>query len=379
MSNSETTNLAEALTNERYKLEAIIEHSPAAMVLWQGPNHVFEKVNPQFQAIFPGRKLLGKPFLEALPEFVGQSFNDLLDKVFETGETFLGHEVLARHPRVPGGPLEDFYYDFTYERIVDMNGRPYGVLDHAIDVTERVKSRRALEETVKELERERELRNQFVATLTHDLRNPLTVAKMNAQIMNKKASDIDAVHLSATRIVDALNRADTMIRDLLDASRIRAGELLPLKFEPSQLNLIVAETVEDLSSVHGDRFKIEANSKIEGNWNQESIKRILENLCNNAIKYGDAHSPITVFLSEEKDFALIKVHNYGQHIPPLELRELFTPFKRTEKAEKGVQKGWGLGLTLVKGLSESHGGSVAVESEEGKGTTFCVRLKKICD
>jgi len=139
------------LTFERNQLETLFQQSPAAMVLWTGPDFVFEKVNPQYQAIFPDRELQGKPFLEICPEFKDQPFHALLTKVLETGETFIGREILARLKDRQDGPLEDHYYDFTYMRVTDANGRPYGVYDHAIDVTDRVLDRKRIEESEERL------------------------------------------------------------------------------------------------------------------------------------------------------------------------------------------------------------------------------------
>ena len=95
------------LVFERHRLETLFEQSPAAMALWQGPDFVFEKVNPHYQAIFPDRELIGRAFLEACPEFKDQPFFNLLTKVFETGEPFVGREILARHASRLGGSVED--------------------------------------------------------------------------------------------------------------------------------------------------------------------------------------------------------------------------------------------------------------------------------
>ena len=137
----------QAAASERRALEQIFALTPAAMALWRGEDLVFEMVNPRFMALFGHRPLLGKPFLEALPEFKGQTFSDLILNVLRTGEPYVGHEVLARHRRTADGPVEDRYYDFTYVRINDAEGNPVGVYDHAIDVTDRVLARRRVEES----------------------------------------------------------------------------------------------------------------------------------------------------------------------------------------------------------------------------------------
>jgi PAS domain S-box-containing protein len=367
---------------ERHQLETIFRESPAAMALWRGPDLVFDLVNPRYQAIFPDRELLGKPFLEAVPEFVGQPFADLIRRVLETGEPFVGNEVLARLRRTRGGPLEDVYYDFTYVQVRDPEGQPYGVYDHAIDVTERVLARRRAEESaqalagaVSRLETERELRERFVATLSHDLRTPLTAAKMSALILIRKPDDADAVGKFAGKIVANIDRGDGMIRDLLDANRIGAGERLPIEVSECDANAVARETLEELATVHGDRFLLMAPGRpIRGYWSRSGIQRILENLCANAVKYGARERKVAVALSRSEPWLRLSVHNWGAPIPPQDQRTLFEPYRRTASAQAGREKGWGLGLTLVKGLAEAQGGSVSVKSSAENGTTFEVRL-----
>ena len=502
------------LTFERHQLETIFRVSPAAMALWSGPDFVFEKVNANYGVIFPDRVLVGKPFLEACPEFKDQPFQELLTKVFETGEPFIGHEVLVRHADFLGGPLVDHYYDFTYVRVNDAYGKPYGVYDHAIDVTDKVRARetiqnqklwleevlnrlpiglimaepntanyqftnhaaqlmlgqapkdgrpelgsdklivrdlsenilsvdetpsaraargeeltneviildkgkdriyvscnsniipampghkktvlvpflnisdlkakefelervvKALEDnknkllaTVHSLEEERDLKERFVAMLSHDLRTPLTAAKMSVALMNRNTETIPANRKLAQRIDDGLNRMDSMIRDLLDASRIKAGEKLPLEIGPCDLNQIVVDTFDGLRTIHGDRFTLHADHRIEGYWSKGDVRRILENLASNAIKYGAARRPISVVLSQNKEMVQIAIHNEGSPISPEDQAKLFLPFKRIESNSSGLI-GWGLGLTLVKGFAEAHGGSVTVESTVNSGTRF---------
>lgn len=138
--------LNEELHTERHKLATIFRDSPAAMALWQGEDLVFEKVNPFYQAIFPGRQLVGKKLLEAAPELADQSFAELIRDVLRTGIPFSATEMLAKI-RKPDGTLEDRYFDFTYLRVNDSDGTPYGVYDHAIDVTDRVIARQKIEES----------------------------------------------------------------------------------------------------------------------------------------------------------------------------------------------------------------------------------------
>ncbi|HEX4459372.1 MAG TPA: PAS domain-containing protein [Polyangia bacterium] len=141
-----------ALADERDKLQTIFRESPAAMALWTGRELTFEMLNPQYQAIFRDRELKGKPLEEAVPELAAQTFPDQLRRVLATGEPLVGRETLVRLAPRANGPLEDRFYDFTYVRINDSNGKPYGVYDHAIDVTDRVLARRALEASQERLQ-----------------------------------------------------------------------------------------------------------------------------------------------------------------------------------------------------------------------------------
>ncbi len=359
--------------NERNMLEQIFRESPAAMALWRGPRHEFELVNPEYQAIFGDRQLVGLPLVEALPEMRGQPFPDILTRVLESGEAHIGREVVARVGPSPEG-LEDRYYDFSYIPIVDPSGAPYGVYDHAVDVTERVMARRALEASVRELEQERELRERFVAALSHDLRTPLAAARLSAELMIHKADDQRQLLKATQRIVSNMDRADAMIRDLLDASRIKAGEPLPLEIDSHDLRELAQATLEDLTSIHGDRFVLAASPVIRGHWDGTAVRRIIENLASNGAKYGKPGTPVTVWLQASAHIAEIQVHNDGTPIPAVEQPEMFELFKRSATANGSSHKGWGIGLSLVAGLARAHGGEAIVRSNTGEGTRFIVRL-----
>lgn len=221
------------------------------------------------------------------------------------------------------------------------------------------------------LNEEREMRERFVAMLSHDLRTPLAAAKMSSQLISRKSED-PAIQKIAFRISDLMDRADHMIRDLLDANLINAGEKLVLKFQKKNVTELVKETLDELTSIHGNRFVFVDGEEIIGNIDSDAVRRILENLCNNAIKYGDPRKDVIVSLKASRDQIIIAVHNEGNPIKKEEQEKLFQQFKRAEKVKQGSIIGWGLGLTLVRGLVEGHNGKVSVHSEEKAGTTFTV-------
>ena len=131
---------------EQMKLEAVFANASAPIAILEGAHFVFEQVNDSYLNLFSKRALIGKPILDALPELEGQKFIDLLVNVFSTGELYIESEAKAYLRRTDQGALEERFFDQSYARITDDDGRPYGVLIYAVDVTERVNSRRQLAE-----------------------------------------------------------------------------------------------------------------------------------------------------------------------------------------------------------------------------------------
>ena len=169
-----------------------------------------------------------------------------------------------------------------------------------------------------------------------------------------------------------------MIENLLDANRIKAGEPLRLEMRDTGLVSLVRTILSELATTLGDRFVLDSpDAVINGVWSADALRRILENLCSNAVKYGFDRAPITISLRQEPNHVLIIVHNFGNPIPSADILKLFEPYRRASTTgEAGNVHGWGLGLTLVKGLTEAHGGTVSVSSNAQDGTIFTVKLPK---
>ncbi len=219
-----------------------------------------------------------------------------------------------------------------------------------------------------------DIQQKFVDTLTHDLKNPIAAAKMNAELILRR-SEIPATSFNfVKRIIGSMNRLETMIHDLLDASRIRAGEELSLQFINCNLEKVIQDVMDEMTITHGERFVFDSIGPIEGKFGCDGIRRAVENLVGNAVKYSKPLTQITVSIRKDKKFAEIKVHNQGTPISEKELPLLFQHHRRTQSAHEGTKTGWGLGLTLVKGVVDAHAGQVKVESAEGKGTSFILIL-----
>ena len=248
-----------------------------------------------------------------------------------------------------------------------------GVCLVATDLTKQLRLDEARSSILK-LNLERDLRENFVATLSHDLRNPLTAAKVSAQMIVRYPDQHEKHQILGNRIVNGIERADMMIQDLLDANRIRAGEKLPLSIAQCDLKQTAEEMVNELAMTVGDRLILEAPPLLVGYWSGDQLRRLMENLAINAIKYGAKESPVLIRLESDATQIKISVHNEGTPLSAAEKTQLFDPFYRAKSASESGQKGWGLGLTLVRGVAEAHGGQVRVESSEEAGTTFLVEI-----
>ncbi len=127
---------------QRQQLERLFEQAPAAICILAGPELVYELVNPGYQQLFPGRRLLGRPLLEALPELAGQPVWHSLRRVYDTGQTHEELEMLIPMARHEGGPLEDFYFHYIQQARYDELGRIDGLVVFALDITDQARTRR---------------------------------------------------------------------------------------------------------------------------------------------------------------------------------------------------------------------------------------------
>jgi len=142
---SELTTAQQDAVRQRDRMKRFFMQAPAGICILDGPEMVFELINPLYQQLFPGRELLGKPILEALPEIKGAPIFAILEDVYRTGKTFEGNELLIPLARVNDGPLENRYFNFIYQARQDEKGGYDGILVFVIEVTEQVNTRKAIE------------------------------------------------------------------------------------------------------------------------------------------------------------------------------------------------------------------------------------------
>ncbi len=216
------------------------------------------------------------------------------------------------------------------------------------------------------------LRDRFVAALTHDLRTPLFTALVSAELI-QGSSDADKIKKFAGYIVNSLRRVDSMIQDLLDTSALHSGDRPRLHLREFDLYKLANEICEEFTTQHGSRFRCTGSNSI-GWWDRDAVKRAVENLVGNAIKYGAPGELISINIRSSHGRTILAVHNEGQPIPPDEQESVFHAFQRAAAAKEGDQQGWGIGLSYVRAIVEGHGGSIAVDSAAGRGTTLTIDI-----
>lgn len=286
--------------------------------------------------------------------------NDLPRFRVARGQKLCGYELTAHYP---GGSITIVMHSDVIPA-TDIHPERLVVAFQEIDERKKWEAEKSSE--VRNLREEKLLRESFVASLTHDLRTPLSVARMHAEMIARKV-DIGLLG-KCKNVIKHIDVVDRMIQDLLDANKLKAGEKIPI--EPCELclNDIVDEAVSDFIDLHGDRFIIKGKDDVCGFWCGKAMRRILDNLLGNAVKYGDPEAPVQVCVDQDRSKTTVEVHNFGPAISMRDKDILFEPFKR---ANGNVKKsGWGIGLSLVKGLVEAHHGNVTLESNQETGTTF---------
>jgi signal transduction histidine kinase len=216
------------------------------------------------------------------------------------------------------------------------------------------------------------LREQFMAALMHDLKNPLSSASMGALLISR-TTDSPKTKGIADMIIKNQHRIGEMIHQLLDAMVFQNGGRLRLDLSNFDILELVKDVCRQAEADHGPRFRIigEAASVV---WSKEEIKRALENLIGNAVKYGAVDTTISVKLDLIDERMALSVHNEGNPIPPEEIDDIFRIFERARSARDGKKEGWGLGLPFIRAVAESHGGSSVVDSSAERGTTFTIDM-----
>jgi PAS domain S-box-containing protein len=363
------------------QLRDVLVQAPALICLTRGPQHVIETINELYSRAIGEADVVGKAIREAFP---GAPSNQLamIDRAYETGEPWTGSEVAG--PFLGNVGSAGQFFNFVVQPLRDDTSLVYGLMVHAVDVTDLVTARRLVRVRADELARlaraleisNREL-DSFAYAASHDLRAPLRgIANLAQWIEEDLASQgmreetREMLQLMRVR----MHRMESLIEGLLEYSRAGRTRQRPERVDTARL---VAEIVDLLSppeevvvSVAGDvpTFRTE----------RLPLQQVLQNLISNAIKHARRDDPqITIAARDAGDFYEFSVADNGAGIERRYHDRIWGIFQTLETRDK--VEGTGIGLALVKKLVDSQGGRAWVESEPGRGATFKFFWRKAQD
>jgi len=351
---------------------------------------VLEKIPEARQNDLPVIKNSVPDLLDALADALES--DDERDVVYESDQhgqeranyTEYSVDQIVREYRL----LKETIFSVTDEQGDNLENRERDGIMYAIDqaveqataVFSRIhteKNQKAIEKAealLKELEERDELRDRFIATLSHDMRTPLGNTQQLADLLQERlaSSEDNFIGKALRGIKMSANQGSELINTLMDVNLIQSGNPIPLQKEQSDLLAAIRDSLEGMKPALRERITIDSpHQQVMGYWDTKALRRAINNLVSNAVKYGSKEETISIIIRQDEERTTVAVHNQGNPIPPEKLTRLFDLYYRTRDVKAA---GWGLGLTLVKGIAEMHDGSVAVSSRAQEGTTFTVYL-----
>ncbi len=356
---------------ENQRLMTLFEQAPGIIAVLRGPDHVFELTNRSYLQLIGRRELIGKAARDAIPEVAGQGFFELLDQVYTSGETFVGHAVPLRVQRDPGGPLEERFIDFVYQPIRGPKGDVEGIFVEGSDVT----VGKRVEDELRAANRQKD---QFLAMLAHELRNPLAPITTAAQLLQRGTMDPQRIRHASDIIARQAEHMTSLVNDLLDVSRVTRGLASIEKEELIVADIVhgAIEQVRPLLDTRRHTLALElADEPLHVCGDRTRLVQVVSNILNNAAKYTPPGGSIVLRVRRDGDEAVVAVCDNGQGIDPQVLPYIFDLFTQAERTPDRSQGGLGIGLALVKSLVALHDGQVAASSEGlNRGSEFSIRL-----
>jgi signal transduction histidine kinase len=235
-----------------------------------------------------------------------------------------------------------------------------------------------VQQATAELREQITLRDEFMSTVSHDLKSPLTFIKGMANLRRRRTTPTpeNSLLLDALEQIEAsAGRMAAQLDELVDASRLEAGATIELRRKPVDLMELARKAVGQHQQ-SSDRHALYISSDLEellGVWDPVRLARVLDNLLDNAVKYSPRGGTVEVGLAVEDGLAVLRVCDRGEGIPAADLPHIFERFHRGRNVE-GRIPGTGIGLAGVHRIIELHQGTIDVESQVGFGTTFTIRL-----
>jgi signal transduction histidine kinase len=263
------------------------------------------------------------------------------------------------------GELKQSWFNFTYKPLHDAEGKVYGILHMAVDVSKQVQLQ--------------EQKDEFLGIASHELKTPVTSIKAYAQVLHQMMKDTN--HTQEThmlyRMDKQINKLTNLVENLLDVTKIQAGKLEfdEVKFD---FNALVKEVVTDMQAIitsHNIQLQPDETANVFAD--KERIEQVLTNLILNAAKYSPQANVILVRTKKENDSIFCFIEDKGIGIPEENLDNIFDRFYQVSRNNPTRFSGLGLGLYISAEIIRRSNGSINVVSKEGEGSTFSFSLKTV--
>jgi PAS domain S-box-containing protein len=253
---------------------------------------------------------------------------------------------------------------------VRVGGQVVGAVSVSTDITERTVAERSLRERAN-------FEQQLIGIVGHDLRSPLQSILLSAIALSRQEELDSRAMRNVTRIRTAAERADRMIRDLLDFTQARLGGGIPIERKEVDVHALIREVVDEMEANFPERaLQVTLEGERHARLDRDRMAQLLTNLLSNALKYSPEASPVRVRAEGTPEALVLTVQNAGEPVPAERLPHIFKPMQRATHQEDKTGRSVGLGLFIVRHLVEAHGGTVQVSSSLEEGTTFTVRIPK---
>ncbi len=364
----ERMRLLAELGAERALLNTLLDNAPVGFGFFDRELR-YLRVNPALAEIngLPIEAHLGRTLPEVLPRMPPE-VSEAIRQVLRTGRSIVNKEFRGETPRTPGQPrcwLCSFY------PVKSADGAVAGAGAVVTDIDDR----KRMEEALREADQRKD---QFLAMLAHELRNPLAPISNAVQIMKVEGPDGPNFEWSLKVIEDQVKQMTRMVDDLLDVSRITRGKVV-LQTEPIELEVVVDLAVEAsrplIDDCHHHLSVALPSHPVLVDVDPARMAQVLSNLLNNAAKYTEEGGDIALTAVQRGREVVIRVRDNGIGIPPELLPHVFDMFTQADQTLSRSRGGLGIGLTLVRSLVELHHGRVSAHSAgPGQGSEFTVRL-----
>jgi PAS domain S-box-containing protein len=336
-------------------LQAILDNSPDTILLLAHDGTI-ETANPAFEKLFgyPQEQVIGQQVHKLLDDADAPAFHDALDAVCKQHVT-QRLEATARRKNEGAFDVESALAPIMEDE------RLLGIVCSLRDIS-----------AFKEVER---MKDALVSTAAHELRTPLTTIQGFSELLLTRDLGKDR-HSRYLRLINQQSEElASIVNDLLDVSRLESGHGLDLKPEPIAIAPIIYEAAEpfvETSPHHAFEF-VGLNDAPQVHGDPIRLGQVVKNLVSNAVKYSPDGGPVIIRAQTENGSLRVSVQDEGIGINGEQLPHIFEKFYRADASNTAVS-GTGLGLTICKLIVEGHGGSIGVESEYGRGSTFMFNI-----